>query len=114
MINCKNTGFFLGIFKTLSLFFLGFCLFSLFLYAAGTRQGFTDKTQLLLLRLSRGLGLVLGGCSVWTVFFCFFQKIPGPRFRRALKIGAYFALCVFGFAVNLLMSFIIAVAGGNA
>jgi hypothetical protein len=106
-------GVFLGLFRAATLFFFGFCLFSLFLYAAGTRQEFTDKTQLLLLRLSRELGLALGLCSFWEIVFCFFQKIPGPRFRRALKIGAYLALCTFGFAISLLGSFIIAATGGN-
>jgi hypothetical protein len=100
------------LFKGAALFFFGLCLFSLFLYAAGTRQGFTDAAQLLLLRLSRLLGLALCVCSAWGVICCFFPKF-GPRPRRALRIGAYLLLCAFGVVVNLLASFIIAASEGN-
>jgi ABC-type transport system involved in multi-copper enzyme maturation permease subunit len=100
--------------RTAVIFFLGLCLFSLFLYAAGTRQGFADNTQLFLLGLSRNLGLALSICSIWGIFFCVFLIIRGPRLRLALRMGLYLLLCFFGIAVNLLVSFIIAAAEGNA
>jgi hypothetical protein len=96
------------------IFFLGLCLFSLFLYAAGTWQDFTDDTQLFLLGLSRVLGLALSICSAWGVLFCIFLSIRGPRLRLALRIGFYLFLCTFGIMINLLVSFIIAAAEGNA
>lgn len=99
--------------KAAVIFFLGLCLFSLFLYAAGTRQGFADDTQLFLLGLSRNLGLSLSLCSLWGIFLCIFLVIRGPRFRLALRMGLYLFLCSFGIAVNLLVSFIIAAAEGN-
>jgi hypothetical protein len=108
-----NKRIFFTLLKGGILFFLGLCLFSLFLYAAGTRQGFTDRTQLLLLRLSRDLGFALSFCSAWGLIFCFFRISRGPRLRLVLGIGACLALCAFGFAVNLLASFIIAATGGN-
>lgn len=96
------------------LFFFGLCLFSLFLYAAGTRQGFTDETQMLLLGLSRVLGLILSICSVLGLVFCALLLIGGGRLRLVLRMGAYLLLCIFGMAVELAVSFILAVAGGTA
>jgi hypothetical protein len=106
---------FFTLFKAAILFFWGLCLFSLFLYAAGTRQGFTDDTQLLILRLSRDLGLALSICSVWGGIFSSILIFRGsvPRLRLALGIGACLVLCVFGIAVSFTVSFIIAAAGGN-
>jgi hypothetical protein len=101
------------LFKGAALFFFGLCLFSLFLYAAGTRQDFTDATQLLLLRLSRSLALALSVCSVWGIICCIFLKFRDPRFRWVLRAGACLLLCAFGIAVNLLTAFIIAASEGN-
>jgi hypothetical protein len=99
--------------RTAVVFFLGLCLFSLFLYAAGVRQEFTDGTQLFLLGLSRDLGLILSACSFLGILFCVFPGIRLPRLRLALRIGSYLFLCAFGVLVNLLVSFIIAAAEGN-
>jgi hypothetical protein len=104
---------FFALFKGMTLFFLFFCLFSLFLYAAGTRQGFTDKAQIFLLRISLNLGLMLSICSLCGIGFCFPKIVRGPRFRYILTAGGYLCLGVFGAAVSLLVSFIIAAAGGN-
>jgi heme/copper-type cytochrome/quinol oxidase subunit 3 len=101
------------LFKGAALFFFGLCLLSLFLYAAGTRQGFTDAAQLLLLRLSRLLGLALSVCSAWGMICCVFPKFRDSRFRWILWAGACLLLCAFGAAVNLLTSFIIAASEGN-
>jgi hypothetical protein len=101
------------LFQGAALFFFGLCFFSLFLYAAGTRQDFTDAAQLLLLRLSRYLALALSVCSVWGIIYCLLPKIRDPRFRRVMNIAVYLLLCAFGFAVNLLTSFIIAASEGN-
>ncbi|MDR0624192.1 MAG: hypothetical protein LBG10_07155 [Treponema sp.] len=97
----------------MTLFFLFFCFFSLFLYTAGTRQGFTDKTQIFLLRLSLNLGLMLSICSVCGIGGCIPGVVRGPRLRHILTAGAYLCLGVFGVAVSLVVSFIIAAAGGN-
>ncbi|MDR2258313.1 MAG: hypothetical protein LBE14_04095 [Treponema sp.] len=105
---------FFTFFKGITFFFLFFCFFSLFLYAAGIRQGFADKTQIFLLRLSLSLGLLLSICSVCGLAFCLPEVIRGPRFRHILTAGAYLCLGAFGVTVILLVSFIIAVAGGNS
>jgi membrane-associated HD superfamily phosphohydrolase len=104
---------FFTLFKGALFFALFFCLFCLFLYAAGTRQGFTDKTQILLLYLSLNSGLVLTLCSICGVCFYFSRIFRGPRFRYILMTGVYLGLAVFGAAVSLLALFIIAAAGGN-
>jgi hypothetical protein len=104
---------FFTFFKGITFFFLFFCFFSLFLYAAGTRQGFTDKTQIFLLRLSLYLGLVLSALSICGMGFCIFRIFRGPRLRHVLVTGAYLGLGIFGGAVSLLASFIIAATGGN-
>jgi hypothetical protein len=109
----EKKGIIFTLFQGAALFFFGLCLFSLFLYAAGTRQGFTDTTQLLLLRLSRYLSLALSVCSAWGILRCMFPKFRPPRFRWVLNIGAGILLCAFGVAVNLLTSFIIAASEGN-
>lgn len=96
------------------LFFFGLCLFSLFLYAAGTRQGFTDETQMLLLGLSRFLGLCLSICSALGLVFCALLMMGGGRLRLIPRMGAYLLLGVFGMAVELAVSFILAAAGGTA
>jgi hypothetical protein len=109
----KKRPVFFMCFKGMALFSLFFCLFSLFLYAAGTRQGFTDAAQIFLLRLSLNSGLALIVCSVCGVCFCLLRVFRGPRLRRILMAGAYLCLGAFGVAVSLLASFIIAAAGGN-
>jgi hypothetical protein len=95
------------------LFFFGLCLFSLFLYAAGTRQTFTDDTQLLLLGLSRNLGLALSISSICGIIYCVLHIIRSPRLRLILRAGAYALLCLFGIGVEFLAAFIIAAAGGT-
>jgi hypothetical protein len=109
----KKSSIFFLLFKGMTLFFFFFCLFSLFLYAAGTRQGFTDKNQLFLLHLSLILGLMLCVCSVCGVGSCLPRIFRGFHPRHILITGAYLCLGVFGAAVSLLVSFIIAAAGGN-
>ncbi|MDR1238639.1 MAG: hypothetical protein LBK27_00845 [Treponema sp.] len=96
------------------LFFFGLCLFSLFLYAAGTRQNFTDETQLLLLALSRNLGLALSISSVCGIGYCVWHIVRDSRFRLVVRAAAYLLLCLFGLAVEFLAAFIIAAAGGTA
>jgi hypothetical protein len=113
MDNGEKRPFFCIFFRRAAVFFLCLCCFSLFLYAAGARQGFTDKTQLLLLRLSLNLGLVLSVSSVLGIFSCFPLLRRGPRLSLILGMGAYLCLCAFGLGVSLLASFIIAAAGGN-
>jgi hypothetical protein len=109
----KKKSVFFTLFQRVTLFFLLFSFFSLFLYASGTRQGFTDTTQVLLLRLSLNLGLVLSVCSLCGIGFCLPRIFRGPRLRHILMIGAYLCLGAFGAGVSLLAAFIIAAAGGN-
>jgi hypothetical protein len=109
----EKGAFFFTLFRGAALFFVFFCLFSLFLYAAGIRQGFTDKTQVFLLGLALNLGLALSVCSVCGICFRLGRMFRGPRLRHVLITGVYLCLGAFGAAVSLFASFIIAAAGGN-
>jgi hypothetical protein len=84
-----------------------------FLYAAGTIQGFTDQTQLLLLGLARkeGLGLAAGALYGIISNLWFF---PLNRNRRVFwGTGAYIFLGLFGILMSALAAFILVLVGGN-
>jgi hypothetical protein len=91
-----------------------FCLFAAILYAAGVRQEFTDRTQLLIVQcgIFGGMGLLI--LSLYRFFaglwFCL-------RLGRPLLIASSLAFLVLGALGALLAlggSFIAAIAGGNA
>ncbi|GHV74008.1 hypothetical protein AGMMS49940_13100 [Spirochaetia bacterium] len=95
------------------LFFFFLSIIVVYLYCLGTAQEFMDRTQLLLLRFSLGLGLSLGlsslyglGMSVWPII----------RRRKHRFLGGailYIAMGLFGAAIAALAAFIMAAAGGN-
>jgi hypothetical protein len=96
-------------------FFLGaLCCLSGFLYALGTRQGFMDRTQMLLLRLLAVLGtlLITGtvfGIIVQVVFMILRKK---PVFPGTLVWFLFFAF--IGLIAALGAAFILILAGGNS
>jgi hypothetical protein len=84
-----------------------------FLYAAGTAQGFTDQTQLLLLGLALTEGLALAAGALYGMVLSLWF-LPRNRNRRAfLGAGAYLALGLFGMLISALAAFILVLAGGN-
>ncbi|MDR2798289.1 MAG: hypothetical protein LBB80_08095 [Treponema sp.] len=98
--------------KRTVLFFFGLCLLSLFLYGIGTNQGFMDRTQFMLLRITVMVGLFIGvgsmygiGLDLWLIFH--------KKYRYLIGIGGYLCLGVFGIAIAGLASFILVLAEGN-
>ena len=98
--------------RTVIFFFL-MCLLTLLLYVAGTIQGFTDSTQLALLRLYVVLGIILTIASVCGVILVLRRFIAIRRSRYLLRAGGYLLLVVFGTLTVLAFMFVIAVSKGN-
>ncbi|MDR1985758.1 MAG: hypothetical protein LBP88_02150 [Treponema sp.] len=98
--------------KRTVLFFFGSGLLSLFLYGIGTNQGFMERTQFMLLRITVMAGLFIGvgsmygiGLDLWLIF--------RKKYRYLSGIGGYLCLGVFGIAIAGLASFILALTEGN-
>ena len=98
--------------KTAIFFFL-MCLLTIFLYAAGTSQGFIDSTQLSLLRLYVILGIFLMTASVFGMFLELSRVLRRKMPRYLLRAGGYFLLLVFAILTVLVVLFIIALSDGN-
>jgi len=99
--------------RTVIFFFL-MCLFTLFLYFAGTIQGFIDSTQLSLLRLYTILGIFLTVTSVYGMALDLSRLFKHKKTRYLFRAGGYMLLVIFGAATVLAATFIITVSGGNA
>ncbi|MDR0722403.1 MAG: hypothetical protein LBF75_06360 [Treponema sp.] len=98
--------------KRTVLFFFGICLLSLFLYAIGTIQGFMERTQFMLLRITVMVGLFIGVGSMYGIsldLWLIFHK----KFRYLSGMGGYFCLGIFGIIIAGLASFILVLAEGN-
>jgi hypothetical protein len=88
-------------------------LFALFLYALGTRQGFTDPTQWMLLRIAALTGLLLliwGAYGLILDFRFLLKKRPFPLVRGLLVHGFLGAFGLFTAAASV---FIMVFAQGN-
>jgi hypothetical protein len=99
--------------KRLAVFAFVLCLFCVFLYILGTGQGFTDLTQLFLLRLARETGLFLSFAAVLGLFLNLGLLILRRNLLYLPGMGGYAALLLFGGGTAALSAFIAAVAGGN-
>jgi hypothetical protein len=112
-------------------FFLLMCLLTVFLYFAGTVQGFMDSTQMMLLRLAAALGFFLAAGSVYGLvmeFALFFWRETASGFRGGSSRGAqilriakalgrgmlYLITGAFGAAIALGALFIVTLSQGNA
>ena len=98
--------------KTAIFFFL-MCLLTIFLYAAGTSQGFIDSTQLSLLRLYVILGIFCMTASVFGMFLELSRIIKRKSPRYLLRAGGYAFLLVFAIVTVMAALFIIALSEGN-
>ena len=98
--------------RTVIFFFLA-CLLTLFLYAAGTVQGFIDSTQLYLLRLYTVLGVFLTAVSILGTILNIGRFFRVKKARYLIRAGVYVFLVIFGIATVLLAVFIVALSGGN-
>jgi hypothetical protein len=99
--------------KRAILFFFFLCALTAFLYGIGTAQEFTDRTQLMLLRLSVVFGLSLAVGSIYGIVLNCWLVFHDRKRRFFTGAGLYTALGIFGAAVATLAAFIIVAAGGN-
>ena len=95
------------------IFFFVMCLLTIFLYAAGTVQGFLDSTQFALLRLYVVLGISLSAASVCGMFIAFGRLFKHKKIRYLFRACGYILLVIFGSITVLAALFIIAMADGN-
>ena len=95
------------------IFFFSMCVLTLFLYAAGTAQGFIDSTQLSLLRLYVILGIFLTVSAVYGMFVALGRFLKLKKKRYIVRAAIYLLLAIFGVITVLAVIFIITVAGGN-
>jgi hypothetical protein len=99
--------------KRAILFFFFLCVLTAFLYGIGTAQGFTDRTQLMLLRLSVISGLSLAVGSLYGIALNFWLALHDRKYRFFTGAGMYIILGIFGTLMATLAAFIIVAAGGN-
>jgi len=95
------------------LFFFLMCLLTLFLYLAGTSQGFIDSTQLNLLKLYSILGIFLTFTSASGVVVDLSRMARTKKAGYLFRAGGYLFLMVFGTVTVLAAIAIIAISGGN-
>ena len=96
------------------IFFFVLCLLTLFLYAAGTVQGFIDSTQLTLLSVYVVLGIFLTIASIGGVIVNLGRYFKNRKVRYVFRAGGYMLLIIFGAISVLAVLFIITVASGNS
>ena len=94
-------------------FFFIMCVFTLFLYAIGTNQGFVDSTQLSLLKLYSVLAIFLAVMSIFGIIINVIRFLEQKKVRYLLRAGVYFLLALFGAATVLGAMFISALSLGN-
>ncbi|MDR0562932.1 MAG: hypothetical protein LBG73_09635 [Spirochaetaceae bacterium] len=90
----------------------GICFFIVFLYAIGTKQGFMDITQLLLLHWAIRMGVFLGVISCFGIFldcWMLFHK----QFQYVRSLIAYMVFGLLGFGCAFSAAFVVALTGGN-
>jgi len=95
------------------IFFFAMCLLTLFLYIAGTIQGFIDSTQFALIRLYIVLGIFLTAASACGMLLDFGRLFKQKRIRYLFRAVGYIILTVFGVVTVLAALFIIAMSEGN-
>ena len=98
--------------KTAIFLFL-MCILTIFLYVAGTSQGFIDSTQLFLLRLYVIMGIFLMTASVFGMFLELSRVIKRKSPRYFLRAGGYLLLLVFATITVMASLFVIALSEGN-
>ncbi|MCL2835028.1 MAG: hypothetical protein FWD78_17810 [Treponema sp.] len=95
------------------IFFFSMCVLTLFLYAAGTVQGFIDSTQLSLLKLYVILGIFLIVSAVYGMFVALGRFFKLKKRRYMLRAAIYLLFAIFGVITVLAVVFITTVAKGN-
>jgi hypothetical protein len=95
------------------LFFLTMSLIDLFLYSIGTIQGFTDSTQLFLLRLGAILSILLALSAFYGVVLDLFLFFYRKKIRFICGAWVYALFGLLGGLAAAASGFIISLSGGN-
>jgi hypothetical protein len=96
-----------------ALFFFAMSVLTLFLYAAGTVQGFTDATQFALLAFYSVLGIFLAITSVSGIILDLVRFFNAKKGRYFFRAGGYLFLVVFGVVTVMAAMAIIALSAGE-
>ena len=96
------------------IFLFVLCILTLFLYAAGTVQGFIGSTQLALLSIYVVLGIFLTIASIGGVAVDLYRFFKNRKIRYLLRAGGYMLLMIFGSITVLAIMVIITIASGKS
>ena len=88
-------------------------IFTLFLYAAGTVQGFIDSTQNFLLSFYVVIGISLVFASIAGIAIDIGRLIKNRKARYLLRAGGYMFLMIFALVTVFAVMAIIAISEGN-
>ena len=94
------------------LFFL-MCVFTIFLYAAGTVQGFIDTTQLSLLSFYVFMGIFLILAAILGTILESRRFFKSKKMRYLFRAAGYIIAMFLSAASVLAAMFIITISGGN-
>ncbi|GHV81527.1 hypothetical protein AGMMS49991_00850 [Spirochaetia bacterium] len=90
------------------------CFLAVFLYGVGTRQQFTEPTQVLLLKIIGFTGIVLAFCALYGIILNIGFFFRGGGFLRVSYLWLYIAAVILGLVAASAAFFIIALTGGNS
>jgi len=96
-----------------ALFLFVMSILTLFLYAAGTVQEFTDETQFALLTLYSVLGIFLTITSIAGIILDLTRFIGAKKGRYFFRAGGYLFLVIFGAVTVMAVMAIFALSGGE-
>jgi len=96
-----------------ALFLFVMSVLTLFLYAAGTAQEFTDATQYALLALYSVLGIFLTITSISGIILDITRFIDAKKGRYFFRAGGYLFLAIFGVITVMAVMAILALSGGE-
>ena len=97
----------------MAIFFFLMCLVTLFLYGIGIKHGFTDSTQLAILRLYVVLGIFLAVSSLCGAILNTERLLKLKMMRYFLRAGFYTFLVVFSVVTTVSIMFIVTLSSGN-
>ncbi|MCL2007986.1 MAG: hypothetical protein FWG77_07860 [Treponema sp.] len=96
-----------------SISFFIICLFTLFLYAAGTAQGFIDSTQFTLLSFYVIAGIFLGFSALAGFIINMGRLIKNKKKSYFFRACGYLFLVIFSIITILIVMAILAISEGN-
>jgi len=99
--------------KRAVLFLFALNFLSLFLYVVGTAQEFLDSTQLMLLRISSALGLLVAIAALYGFAFNVFFLVRRRKLSFLAGTLSYLLLAIAGAVIASLISFILVALSGN-